>query len=497
MSKFVAMPRKEILTLLIAFALSVVVRVPLLNKPLSAHHEFCTALVLVILNNWYTNGFAALHGGPASSFTGAADLYPQEVPEVPNVRAGVMYYFSHPPLAYDLPYLMFAGLGIAPNVLGLQLFNMLFHLLTTVCLYLLVKELHTSEAASRAPLFAAVLYLFMPAPLWFHSNAYMSDMFVQNFWVMHLVVVARIFKRGEFDSWRSLGLLCATTFLTMYTSWPGVFAAMAVTVLACRHWWATRDRACFKPAVVAWVAVCLALGLALWRYLHVVDLDSLIAYYKGRFAVRGSTGMVHGPWRQIRQILINYRIGYLPVVLVVLFIGLTRWRSLLRIPWLGTFVLVAGLPVLLEWLFLFRYAGHDFCALKGGVLLCGAAGMFLAYLRPRQVKVWLVIACVSGVAYFYHINPWPGYDHGRYEPNNDIGSTIAHEAQPDETVFTFGFTPEVQVRWYAKRTLFRIDSEEQARQLLRAQGTKVGVVFRKKEGVLIHERIYASKEPAS
>ncbi|MBL0044665.1 MAG: glycosyltransferase family 39 protein [Flavobacteriales bacterium] len=192
------------------------------------------------------------------------------------MRAGVMYYFSHPPLAYDLPYLMFAGLGIAPNVLGLQLFNMLFHLLTTVCLYLLVKELHTSEAASRAPLFAAVLYLFMPAPLWFHSNAYMSDMFVQNFWVMHLVVVARIFKRGEFDSWRSLGLLCATTFLTMYTSWPGVFAAMAVTVLACRHWWATRDRACFKPAVVAWVAVCLALGLALWRYLHVVDLDSLM-----------------------------------------------------------------------------------------------------------------------------------------------------------------------------------------------------------------------------
>ncbi|MBL0044793.1 MAG: hypothetical protein IPP33_10505 [Flavobacteriales bacterium] len=171
--------------------MSVVVRVPLLNKPLSAHHEFCTALVLVILNNWYTNGFAALHGGPASSFTGAADLYPEEVPEVPNVRAGVMYYFSHPPLAYDLPYLMFAGLGIAPNVLGLQLFNMLFHLLTTVCLYLLVKELHTSEAASRAPLFAAVLYLFMPAPLWFHSNAYMSDMFVQNFWVMHLVVVAR------------------------------------------------------------------------------------------------------------------------------------------------------------------------------------------------------------------------------------------------------------------------------------------------------------------
>ncbi|MBL0044664.1 MAG: hypothetical protein IPP33_09820 [Flavobacteriales bacterium] len=73
MSKFVAMPRKEILTILFAFALSVVVRVPLLNKPLAAHHEFCTALVLVILNNWHTNGFAALHGGPASSFTGAAD----------------------------------------------------------------------------------------------------------------------------------------------------------------------------------------------------------------------------------------------------------------------------------------------------------------------------------------------------------------------------------------------------------------------------------------
>ena len=489
---FVAMPRKELLTLLIAFALSVVVRVPLLNRPLSAHHELCTALVLVILNNWHTNGFAALHGGPASSFTGAADLYPQEVPAVPNVRAGVMYYFSHPPLAYELPYLLFEGSGVAPNVLGLQLFNMLFHLVTTICVYSLVKELLTRDGASRAPLFASMLYLFMPAPLWFHSNAYMSDMFVQNFWVMHLVFAARIFKRGEFGSWRSMGLLFATTFLTMYTSWPGVFAAMALTVLAISRWRATRDRACYTPVVVVWAAVGLAIGLTLWRYVQVVDMDALMAYYKGRFAVRGSAGMVHGPWRQMRQIVINYRISYLPVVLVVLFLGLWRWRSLLRSPWAGMFILITGLPVLFEWLFLFRYAGHDFCTLKGGVLLCGAAGMCLAELRPQQAKAWLLLACVGGVVYFYHINPWPGYDHGRYEPNNAIGRAIANEARPEETVFTFGFTPEVQVRWYAKRTLFRIDSEEQARQLLKAQGTAVGVVFRKKGDALTFERINAN-----
>jgi hypothetical protein len=39
-----------------------------------------------------------------------------------------------------------------------------------------------------------------------------------------------------------------------------------------------------------------------------------------------------------------------------------------------------------------------------------------------------------------------------------------------------GFTPEPQVWWYARRTLFRVDSLPQAMDLLRAQGNNEGLV---------------------
>ncbi|MEO8590093.1 MAG: hypothetical protein ABI432_12025 [Flavobacteriales bacterium] len=486
------MPRRDLFIVLFAFALSVLVRVPQLNRPLSAHHELCTALVLIVLDNWYSDGFVAHHGGPAISFSGPADLYPPGFTDAPGMRDGIAYYFSHPPLAYDLPYLLFLATGIAPNALGLELFNLFFHLTTALCLYLIVKELLTIEAASRAPVFAAVLYLFMPAPLWFHSNAYMSDMFVQNLWALNLVVTVRVLKRGAFGSWRSLLAFGVTLFLTVYTSWPGVFVAMTVTALAVWRWFKSRDAAYAKLVLVTWTAVSLALGLTAWRYLQVVDADALWAYYTGRFAVRGSAGMVDGPWPHVRQLLVNYRTGYLPVILVALALGIGFRKRILKLSGLGLFALLTGLPVLLDHAFLLQYADHDFAALKGGILLCGLAAIALANLHGRWSSAVLVTTCVIGVLYFYRTNPLPGRDDGRYAQERDMGLEIAAEAQPDEAVFTLGFTPEPQVQWYAKRTLFRVDSLPQAQQLLRAQGTDVGVLFKQEGNVLVHERIAAS-----
>ena len=198
------MPRRDLITVLFAFALSVAVRVPQLDRPLSAHHELCTALVLIVLNNWYVDGFVAHHGGPAITYSTPADRYPSGSDDAPGMRDGVAYYFSHPPMAYDLPYLLFVATATAPNALGLELFNLFFHLITALCLYLIVRELLVAEVGAKAPLFAALLYLFMPAPLWFHGNAYMSDMFVQNFWALNLLVTVRMFKRRTIGSWRSL-----------------------------------------------------------------------------------------------------------------------------------------------------------------------------------------------------------------------------------------------------------------------------------------------------
>ena len=112
-------------------------------------------------------------------------------------RNGVRFYISHMPLAYWVPYAAFKALGVPPAPLPLQLFNLLLHGLTAFFLYRFLATLVagcSTPGLADAPLFAAVFYLLMPAPLWYHGNVYMSDMAVQLPWAWSLAAGAKAAK---------------------------------------------------------------------------------------------------------------------------------------------------------------------------------------------------------------------------------------------------------------------------------------------------------------
>lgn len=474
------MVRRTWLVLLVAFALSVVVRSPHLGRPLGAHHEFCTAVALIVMHNWWVDGFATHHGAPVQSFTGAADRYPMALFDGPAVHDGVLYYFSHPPLAYDLPYGVFSLLGIPPGVLGLQAINVLFHLLAACGLFLAGRAVWPT---GRAPLFAAVLYLFMPAPLWFHGNAYMSDMFVQNFWLMHLAVAVPVFIGTGPPAMARKLTLAFTLFLTVYTSWMGVFAGCAAA--GCALWYGYRQRDRRWSWLAAWcmAAIGLALGITFWRYAGVADASSLWAYYASRLEVRGSVGMEEDVWTHLGRLAVNYRMGFLPVIVLVPIVWSLRRKALPGVsPHMKVLLLLTGLPVLLDHLFLLQYADHDFAVLKAGPFLCCLAGRVLAALPVQWSRLGLLATCLAGVLYYYRLNPLPTGEGEALGQARDLGSAIAQVAGPDEPVFTMGFTPEPQVWWYAKRTLFRVDSLPQVQEHLRLTGFSSAVVFGREGG---------------
>lgn len=484
------MLRRHLLWLLLAFVVSVGVRLPQLDRPLSAHHELCTALVLIILHNWQTDGFVHHHGAPAISFSGPADLIPPGYTDAPALHEGVLYYLSHPPLAYDLPYLVFTLTGTEANVLGLQVFNLAFHLLTALALYLIVRELLPKGSASPAPLLAGVLYLFMPAPLWFHSNVYMSDMFVQNAWVWHILVVLRMY-RSKTVGWKWPLLVGITLFVTTIISWPGVWAGVVLFFVALLRWWRSRSAQEVRIMEAAVLGVGLALGYTAWRWLQVVDMEHLLAYFTGRYAERGVT-MGGGAWHALRDLLTGYRTGYLPVIILALaFVVLRRERMTGGLVGWQLFVVVAAVPVLLDHALLLQYSGHDFAALKGGVLLCALAGLGAAGIQRKWSMPLIIATCIAGVLYFYRTNPMPGHDNARYAQERDLGLSIREEALPNETVFVHGFAAEPQVQWYAKRTIFRVESREKAKELLHAQANAAGVFFWWNGTRVAHEHILA------
>ena len=67
--------KKTLPLLLVAFAISVLVRVPTLNRPLSHHHEFCTAVVMTTLENWWDAGISNYHCAPVMNWQNPTDKF--------------------------------------------------------------------------------------------------------------------------------------------------------------------------------------------------------------------------------------------------------------------------------------------------------------------------------------------------------------------------------------------------------------------------------------
>lgn len=485
------MSRRTLLALLGAFVLSVLVRAPLVDRPLSAHHEYCTAFTLIALTNWWDDGFAAHRGVPSGGFVREGErMFPVDRYDR-NERARALYYFSHPPLAYDVPYALFSITGVAPNAAGLQWMNIIFHLVTAIGVFLAVRIAVGDE--ERAALFASVLYLFLPVTLWFHGNAYMSDMFVQVPWVWSLVFAMRILRRqAHRNRWTWVGL-AFTLFLTIDTSWLGVFGAAAMVFAAFLRWRRDRDIPIIRILIVTAMVVTLAFGLTAWRYLQVIDAHALIAQFGSRFAVRGSVGIQDVLPSLLKQIGVNYRISFLPLF-VLLAALLVRWmmrpREERAVPIdLPLFIVLSGLPVFLDHALLLRYAEHDFNALKAAPLLCGLAGWLLAQIPIVWSRIALGVTAVLCVLYFYRTNPLPGHDDGRYEQEMKLGRFIAQQAAADEVVFGVGISTEPQVAWYARRNVIGIADQQAAMEFLRERGLEKGVLISNVDGALVATHI--------
>ncbi len=457
------------------FALSVVVRVPNLNRPLSKHHEFCTAVALQVMDVWWEEGISAYKGLPAMNYSGEANKHINNFASGSGKMMddqGNYYYVSHPPFAYYLPYATFSILGRPPTVLGIQVFHMLVGLLCAIALFLIAKGLFDSTTLG---LVAFAVYLFNPATLWFQSNTYMSDMLVQLFFVWG---VWAFWKTDQND--RYLPLLAITTFLMIYTSWLGVFFGFVVGVWSLwnKKWlWSTK----------IFIASVSALGLIAFQYSGINGWEAYWAELQQRGGERSFGGSYLYGWFGIIK---NYLTSYLPLLIllgsIIVWKGKEIWSRMDAS--MGSVLLVSAVPVLLLHVFLTNYSGHDFTTLHLAVfisLLVAIAYQVVSTLSYS--KIALVVVLVLCVGQYYYINR-PG-EHSisgeRYALEMENGIMIAENSGPEEVVFLIGEKQTPQEIYYAKRNVQRVENIEQAEGFLRRRNVPLnGQVFRKEKGVI-------------
>jgi hypothetical protein len=481
-----------VVLLLVLFGISILVRIPNLNQPLGNHHEWLTSTVLRHQQIWYEAGAWKYKFNPIMTYPNQADKNINNQASNHQDPDGNYYYTSYPPFAYIFPYLFFKLLGIYPDILPLQLFNLFFHFLCAWFIYLIIVRLAKPEKSNGInipALLGFTVYLFTPVTLWFHSVVYMADMMVQTFFIIGIYLFLKISSEPQPGITHYL-CFGAINFFMVYTEWLGVFFAVTVFIFTLFR---IKDQRKGPLLAITAFTTTFALAFTVWQYAQINGIRAWIAASVEKYQMRSGLnnadmGLSITNPKTWLSIISHYVSGYLPVLaLIVVFLAFFYFNrnSVRKLTHpsaaVKTAVYLSGLPVLLHHLTFVNFTGvHDFSVLKTGVLISLIIGCFyqqLASLFPKKslqvIHLSITLLILGSILQYWFINQ------PRTTLWKDLGGKIALESAKEEVVFlkSRDFFLQPQLIFYAHRNVATWSDKESAEALIRRNGLEKGVVF--------------------
>jgi hypothetical protein len=496
---------------LLVFVLSVLVRLPFINRPLSEHHETITAHMLVTLRIWYENSIFSYHFSPV--YTTPHDQWAECLRGSICDASGNIYYVSYPPFAFYAPYLIFSILSIYPSVLPLQVFNLIVHFLCALFVYgtvLLIRRKRLSLLFDLPAFCAYFIYLFTPETLWFQGNTYFSEIFVQLFFTTALFLSAYVLTHDVVPR-RVVGALGVVIFLFCFTEWLGFFFVGIFAVYCLTHFRDPSRRALLFTSVVAAVS---ALVLTVFIYSSVNGFSSYMGLFTSKFENRSGLisselsdgGIVLSRTTLHDYVWGHYKRGYgvllsiVPLYLFILFYqkGVTRSYFSREVYWVLIFAL---LPVLLHHLLFFNFTAiHDFSVLKAAPFIALLLGILIAETFSLSHFSAYARVVVAGVLLFFIYD----FSVSAYTQDNTLdpdtlvrwqrmGEVVAHQTAADELVFLQNGYFDLRFFYYTRRTVIPVSSLEEARSKLESSSYSKAAVFSVDSNYTITNAVHIQK----
>ena len=160
---------KPILVITLLFIISVIVRLPTINRPLALHYEWGMAHILITLQIWEENGISNYNFNPVYTFNNYGDKFSSNIGRLPDENKN-HYYTSYPPFAFYFPFFIFKILGIYPDLLPLKILNLILHLFTSILIYTIISKICNKPVYGiifYPALISAFIYIFLPVNLWY------------------------------------------------------------------------------------------------------------------------------------------------------------------------------------------------------------------------------------------------------------------------------------------------------------------------------------------
>ncbi len=488
----------ELALLAAVFAISVALRSPNLDRPLSQQHEWLTAHSLIVMQIWWEDGAWDTKFTQRMNYPRQADKYINNAAMslyghyLPHDAKGNFYYMSHPSMAMVVPYALFRALGVRPDVKPLQIFGLAVHLLCALIVFALVRTVDpTGNSFNGGAVLSGAGYLLLPANLWYHSNVYYTEIFAQlPFLVVALLAIfclRRLKRRGDIGTAWVLALAVASA-VAVFTEWLGVLAAGAVAAYAL--WKALSSSSYLKIVAATALGGSFAMAVFVLQYASQIGLRPFITHLAGKFYFRA--GLIEVPREfsgfDLGMIAEHFALGA-GVIFILLILLLVCFKTtpvqILRGE-RGLIVYLLAAPALMHHLLLLHFTTeHDYSILKSTPFLVVTGGLLWNELQRRGGFLgWhrRSVFALSLLAFSWiSVSGYRDYAYARFTRHyQHDGEIIAKTAKDDEVVFAMmRGEPRPQLLFYAGRNILKVGSVEQAKEWLRNGKSKAtkGIVF--------------------
>jgi hypothetical protein len=469
---------RPIAVLFILFLVSVIIRVPQLNRPLSKHHELNTAAVLTCLQVWQDSGVAYSCGAPIHMFPGAYNITTKNS-KYPNLyKRGV--YLSMGPFSYILPHFICTTFGVKPSENSIRVFMLFIHFLSGLLIYyltltLLKTQLNASttfnvEANKKWSLVAASLFIFSPIAMWFMGNSYSHETMVFPLYLLALLSGFKILLANYSTSKNFYILYGVSIALSIYTDWLGCVVALVFFTKA------ILDYKKKKPGlflITNVLVLLVTIAVILWQYAHVIGNTELKQFVLEQFFNRRL------PDNGIAFTTIDFAkyfgSGYGLLAILCTICVLTK-----SVKWNSTTLIIFLIPFLHYFLFRGFSNEHDYAVLKWAPFVLLTSVLFIKkYMQVLKISTIIVSLLLGIVLYEYVNKPGPKSLNGEsYNWMKQIGNTIKKEAAEKEYILINTPSYYYQIGWYAKRNYKIIANEKDAKSWLQTQEFNRAVFFK-------------------
>src|SRR5579871_1346147 len=471
--------KKAFIIIICCFLLSVLLRLPNLNRTISKHHEFNTAVVLINIESWrQAGGGSKFHFIPLLNFQNPGDKMANRKYYAVDTAGNAMY-ISFGPAWYVIPDFIYQIFSLPVKPIYLQIINLIFNLASVILFFFLLEHLIECNSNSRYLIIvsACILFIFSPCTLWYLGNGYINVGIMMPIVILLLRIVIPLIHSPEKITTRKLFLVALLILILIYFDWfVLVICAIVGMMLLFKI---KKQPAYFRLIFTIAISSIAGVLLLFLQFASYAGWNAVTTYWHERFGSRSITNTGSSFPELLRYLIQNFVTAYLPL-LIILFGTFIRARSKkIKIsfsPPEKLFLTIYSVSVIFYNFILFEWSSeHEYSVLPWSILFSYLAAKFLMAASKKQLGFLLVAFFLMSMSQYYFINR-PGKisrEGTPYIAYKNFGDSL--KQVPKDYKIMLNIKQDPMIEYYAGRNIATLPDYDSAKRYMQHWGISKAV----------------------